>query len=102
MLNLHLRLSKRSVLHYCGFHFFSPIVFPVVGFVLGSTVLNQNDWLGMSIIVPTLIGLFIGVIVSFTLMIVAHNMDIRYKGVTLITGLPSSLIILLLLKELLG
>jgi len=81
---------------------FSPIVLPLIGFALGSTVLNQDDWLGMSIILPILIGLLLGIIVSFTSMIVAHNMDIRHKGVTLITGVPSALIILYILKELLG
>ena len=81
---------------------FSPVVLPLIGFALGSTVLNQDDWLGMSIIVPILIGLLLGIIVSFTSMIVAHNMDIRHKGVTLITGVPSALIILYILKELLG
>jgi hypothetical protein len=84
------------------FSIFSPVIFPALGYALGSTMLNQGDWLGMSIIVPTLIGLIIGVLISFILMIVAFKMDIRHKEASLVTGIPAALIILYALKETLG
>jgi len=77
-----------------------PFLIPILGLVIGIGSHMESDWLGLRIILITLLGLVLGSVLSVVLSIIAFSKRLHKKELTLISAIPSGLFLFWLVTHL--